>query len=306
MNKLQANVCLLCVTFCWSTEVIIFASIPGDVHPFATTCITSAIAAVILAFFFRKRIADGVRSSGNRVFRDSILLGVINCLYNALYIYGLKYFDVSSGAFTLCMTAVVLPVVLLIIREKVSKKTWLSAMLITAGMFFALAGTVRGEQLIGLLIIGAGSVLRAVYIVLLNKKASEHDPVTLSTLVTSAICLAGLVIWFIGDHRLFMGIEWTGSMVASFFIYGYFVAGFAMTLNIFAQRGTTAATATIIYSLEIVFSVIWGAILPPNLITPVAITPRVAVGVMFVVAGGIVEVIDFRNMRGKGAARLEK
>ena len=48
MNRLQANICLICVTLCWSTEVIIFSCIPADVSPFATTFICNTIAALIL------------------------------------------------------------------------------------------------------------------------------------------------------------------------------------------------------------------------------------------------------------------
>ena len=52
MNKLQANLCLICVTMLWSTEVIIFACIPDDVVPFATTSITNIIGALLLFLCF--------------------------------------------------------------------------------------------------------------------------------------------------------------------------------------------------------------------------------------------------------------
>jgi hypothetical protein len=48
MNKFQANICLVCVTLLWSTEVIIYACIPDSVVPFATTSITSMIGAALL------------------------------------------------------------------------------------------------------------------------------------------------------------------------------------------------------------------------------------------------------------------
>ena len=56
MNKLQANICLVCVTLLWSTEVIIYACIPDSVIPFATTAITSLIGAALLFLCFFKRI----------------------------------------------------------------------------------------------------------------------------------------------------------------------------------------------------------------------------------------------------------
>ncbi len=35
MNNLQANLCLLAVTLCWSCEVAIYSVIPDGVNPFA-------------------------------------------------------------------------------------------------------------------------------------------------------------------------------------------------------------------------------------------------------------------------------
>ena len=99
MNKLQANLCLICVTLCWSTEVIIFACIPNDIVSFATTAITNAIAAIILSACFFKRVKAELKRSTKKLLLRCLLLGVLNCIYNTLYLQGLDYFDVSSGAF---------------------------------------------------------------------------------------------------------------------------------------------------------------------------------------------------------------
>ena len=56
MNRLQANICLLCVTLCWSLEVILYACIPGGTPAFATSCVTClageafVVAAVALVY----------------------------------------------------------------------------------------------------------------------------------------------------------------------------------------------------------------------------------------------------------------
>lgn len=130
MNRLQANICLICVTLCWSTEVIIFSCIPADVSPFATTFICNTIAALILTVCFFRRIRTVLSRYGKKILLRCLLLGVLNCGYNTLYQYGLNYFDVSSGAFTFSMTAVILPVVLITMRKNVAVKTWVSVALV--------------------------------------------------------------------------------------------------------------------------------------------------------------------------------
>lgn len=297
MNKLQANLCLICVTLCWSSEVIIFACIPDDILPFATTAITNAIAAVILAACFFKRIKTELKRSSKKLLLRCLMLGALNCTYNTLYLYGLDYLDVSTGAFTFSMTIVVLPVVLLTMRKTVTKKTWLSVALALSGIVIALGSDLANLQNAGILIMLAGCIIRAVFIVKLNDYAKENDAVTLSTFISAVVAVISYVIWIAFQPATFGAIPWSGTIIASLFIYSYFIIAFAQTLNIFAQKRATAAGATIIYSLEIAFSLIWGAVLPDTLVDRVIPTPLQIVGALLIVAGSMIEILDFGGKR---------
>ena len=92
MNRLQANLCLICVTLCWSTEVIIFACIPDDVLPFATSFITSAIAAAILAACFFRWIAVEMKRAGKEILLRCLLLGVLKAAYDIMFFVRAKIF----------------------------------------------------------------------------------------------------------------------------------------------------------------------------------------------------------------------
>ena len=295
MNRLQANICLLCVTLCWSTEVIIFACIPDSVPPFATTCITSIAGALLLCLSFLKRIKETIRREGAGLFRRSLLLGVLNCAYNLLYLYGLKYFDVSSGAFTLSMTAVVLPVILFTARRKVSLKTWISAALVFAGILLAVGTNAGVGQFIGGVLIAAGCIIRAVYIILLNDYSASGDPVSLSAVISAIVGVLSAVLWLITDPKGFGILPWNTQIIASLVIYSYFIVAFAQTLNIFAQKQSTPANATIIYSMEIVMSVLWGTVLPASLIDRTELTPWIICGLVMVVLGNLVVLIPSRQ-----------
>ena len=303
MNKLQANLCLLCVTLLWSTEVIIFACIPNDVVPFATTAITNLIGAALLILCFFKRILKAIRKDGKKLLLRGLLLGVMNCAYNVLYLYGLDDFDVSTGAFTLSITVVVLPVLLLMRKTGVSKKTWLSAVLVLIGIMAALSRNLINISVQGLLIIIAGCIIRAVFIIQLNRYAREYDPVSLASVLVLTVGVLSFFIWLFIQPTTFAAIPWNSQIIASLFIYAYFIVALAQTLNTFAQRRATPASATIIYSLEILFSVIWGAVLPENLIDRVIPDINIIIGVIFIVLGNIVEVIDFSKFRRRKEAR---
>ncbi len=297
MNRLQANLCLICVTLCWSTEVIIFSCIPDSVLPFATTFICNAIATVVLAACFFKRIKREMSKSSKKILLKCLLLGVLNCAYNALYMYGLKSFDVSTGAFTFSMTVVVLPVVLLTMRKSVGAKTWISVALVLSGIVIALGGSLTQIPYAGLLFMLLGCIIRSVFIVKLNDFAREHDSITLSVFISAFVAVICFVIWFVLQPSTFATIPWSSTIIASLFIHAYFIVAFAQTLNIFAQRRATATESTIIYSLEIVFSLIWGAVLPENLVDRAIPTPFHIIGAVLIVAGSLVEIIEFKGKR---------
>ena len=295
MNKLQANLCLVCVTLLWSTEVIIFACIPDSVAPFATTAITSMIGGVLLLLCFFKRIMAALKNGGKKLLLTSVLLSVLNCGYNVMYQYGLKEFDVSSGAFTISMTVVILPVILMMKRQNVDKKTWISAILVLAGIVISYLGKLGTISVPGLLMLIGGCVIRAYYIIRLNEAAREFDPVPLSALIAVIVGIFSFVIWFVMQPATFGAIEWDTRIVASLFIHAYFIVMFAQTLNIFAQRNATPAAATIIYSLEIIFSLIWGMTMPASIVTPITPDVFMLIGAAFIVLGNLAEILSFKR-----------
>lgn len=289
----------------WSTEVIIFACIPDDVVPFATTAITNIIGALLLFLCFFKRIAAAVKKDGRQLLLRVLLLSVLNCGYNTMYLYGLNTFDVSTGAFTISMTAVILPVILLMRKRNVERKTWLSAVLVLTGIVVSYISKIGSISVFGLLVMIAGCILRAVYIIRLNDYAKRYDPVAVSALIAALVGIFSYVIWLFIQPATLGAIQWNAQIVASLFIYAYFVVAFAQTLNIFAQRRTTPASATVIYSLEIIFSLIWGMTMPANLVTPVSPDVYMLIGVVFILLGNLTDVLDFsRISKRKEAPRI--
>jgi drug/metabolite transporter (DMT)-like permease len=285
--------------------VIIFSCIPDSVLPFATTFICNAIASVILAICFFKRIKRELHHSGKKLLLRCLFLGALNCGYNTLYLYGLNFFDVSTGAFTFSMTVVVLPVVLLTMKKSVRAKTWVSVALVLVGLGCALFSNMKEIHPMGIALMFVGCIVRAVFIVKLNDYAKDHDSITLSTFISIVVSVISFIMWFILQPSTFSAIPWSNTVIASLFIYAYFIIAFAQTLNVFAQKRATAAEATIIYALEIVFSLIWGFILPETLIERVVPTPFYIIGAAMIVAGSMIEIVDFKGKR-RGVIDAEK
>ena len=238
-----------------------------------------------------------MKRAGKEIILRCLMLGILKAGYDIMYLYGIKYFDVSTGAFTFSITVVVLPVILLTMRKNVGKKTLISVAFVVSGIVIALGSTITGTQLPGLLLMIFGCTIRAIFIVKLNDFAKKYDSITLSVWVSVVGAVISFIIWIIIQPSTFAAIPWSGTIIASLFIYAYFIVAFAQTLNIFAQKRATAAEATIIYSLEIVFSLIWGAVLPETLIERVIPSPFHIIGAVLIIVGNLVEIIDFSKFR---------
>ncbi|MBQ6454507.1 MAG: DMT family transporter [Eggerthellaceae bacterium] len=305
MNNLQANICLLAVTFCWSCEVVIFSIIPDDVNPFATTCITSLIGAVLLGACFAKRIVTAFRQDRWLLIRRIAALSAMNTAYSVLFLVGLDYFNVSTGAFTISITAVVLPVMLLVMRRGVEVRTWISAICVLVGIIVVMLPAYEPSQIAGLAVMGAGCLIRALYIVKLNDYAKEHDPLTLATGMSGLNAVFAFVPWFIMQPTTFAALPWSNDLVAAYFIYGYFVIAFTISLNMLAQRRATPAQATIVYSTEIVFSTIWACCLPASIVDPVELSVPIVAGCALIIIGNLVEVLPVGSRKEKAESTPE-
>lgn len=306
MNNLQANICLLAVTFCWSCEVIIFSIIPDGVNPFATTCVTSLIGALLLVACFARRIIAAFRTDRWLLARRILALSVMNTAYSVLFLIGLNYFDISTGAFTLSITVVVLPVMLMVMRRGVGARTWISAGCVLVGIVVVMLPTIEPSQLEGLGVMGIGCLIRALYIVKLNDWAREHDPLTLASGISGVNAIIAFFPWLAMQPTTFAALPWSTDLIAAYFIYGYFVIALTISLNILAQRRATPAQATIVYSTEIVFSTIWATCLPATIVDPITLTLPIVIGCALIVIGNLVEILPIGSKREKPAEEAAK
>lgn len=300
MNTLQANICLAAVTLIWSFEVMIHSVIPEGVNPFATVCVTSLIAALLLGSYFFKRIGLVLQTQRGPFLKRVALLGILGVSYNALYLVGLDDFDVSTGAFTTSMTVVILPVLLLVMRRGIEKRTLISALIVFSGILIVVTSNTQTEDLRGLAVMAVGCLIRAIYIVKLNDYAREHDPITLATGISAVSTIAAFIPWFFMEPTTFFSLPWNTELIAAYFVYSYFIVALATVLNVYAQRRASAAHATIIYSQEIIFATIWATALPGGVLESAPLTPPLIIGCLLVVVGNLVVVMR------RGALKDEK
>ncbi len=286
------------MTLCWASEVVIYACIPDEVPEYATMCVTSLAGTALMLVPFWGRVAAAVRKAGWRFVLTMLGVAALSAAYNYHFIAGLEFFGVVDGAFASCMTVITMPFVMLAMRRRVAPETWLSVALVGVGVVLALVPTFRAEQAPGLFMIGVGSALYALSVVLLADFVRKYDPVAVVVLRKGLMGVYSLALWYAADPRLFAGLPASRTLFAGWAVYAYFAVALAQTLNVFAVRLVPAENATAIGSLKLVFTLVLGIVLPAGLIMRIELSPCVVVGAAFVVAGSLAQILDFGALRG--------
>ena len=297
MNRLQANLCLVCVTLFWSSEVIIYSCIPDGVSEFATMSVASLSGTALMLVPFWRRVVGAVRNGGWRLLAAGLFVAVLSAVYNQHFISGLKFFDVVEGAFAYCLTVITTPFVMLAMRRRIALGTWVSVAIVTAGILLVLLPSLGAANLEGFAVMLVGSVLCSIVTILLVDLVRKHDPVAVAVIREGFMAAISLVLWFLKDRSMFAGIPVSNTLLAAWAVYTYFIVVLALVLNVFAMRRVSPANATVVYSLEVVFTLALGVVLPAGVVDHVELTPHVLAGAALVVAGSLAEILNFG---GKG------
>ncbi len=167
---------------------------------------------------------------------------------------GLVYTTAGKAGFITGLYVVIVPLMGLLWREKTSTGTWIGAVLATIGLYLLCvteAMTISYGDLLEL----AGAFCFAIHVHLVGKLGSRMDTLQLS-FIQSMFCSILSLIFALSLET----IEFEGIKMAIFPILygGIFSVGIAYSLQIYAQKSSHPAHASILLSLESVMAAIGG------------------------------------------------
>ena len=171
------------------------------------------------------------------------------------------YTTVGKSGFITAMYILIVPILGLLLGQKVGRSVWLGVVLSLVGLYFlCLSGGVGGVNLGDLLTL-ACALFFAMHIQYVARVGGETECVRMSCvqfLVNALLSAVGMA--------LFESPSW--SAVASCWLpilhAGVLSGGVAFTLQIVGQQYTSPTLASMLLSLESVFAAIFGAILIPS------------------------------------------
>lgn len=259
-SNLKTDLLMLLTAAIWGSTFVAQQLGMDSVGPFSYTGSRMLIGVLMIAPLWSWR--GGPFSSipvhpSRGLWGAGLLLGLV--LFSAINLQqvGLLGTSVSNAGFITGLYVVLVPVLLRLGGQHVTRQAWIAVALATAGLYFLSvkpgAGIAAGDWLqLG------GALLWAVHVLLVGRLTRRHDPLRLSVLqylvaglLSLAVALAQETITLDGLWQAAGAIAWGGVLSI----------GVAYTLQAIAQRDAVASHAAVIYSSEGLFSALGGWIM---------------------------------------------
>ena len=188
-----------------------------------------------------------------------ICCGIMLCLAGNFQQFGIKYTTVGKAGFITACYIIIVPIIGVFLKKKCSPFIWIAVLLSLCGLY--LLCLTPGEGLAvgkGELLLIIGAVLFSGHILVIDHFSPLVSGIKMSCIqfftcsILSAVCMA--LFETVNVSNLLHA--WIPILYA-----GFLSSGVGYTLQIIGQKGLNPTTASLLMSLESVFSVLAGWIL---------------------------------------------
>lgn len=271
-KKMQSNILLLITAVIWGSAFV--AQKAGAVlEPFTYNGIRMLIGGLVLIpviFIFKKvngeSDAEKKSEEERQAERKTLLIGglccgLALCIASTLQQFGL-YFDADAGkaGFITSLYIVIVPVLGLFLKQKVKPIVWGCIALGAVGFYLlTMAGKGEGFTLhTGELFVLICAVAFSCHILVVDHFSPKCDGIKLSCIQFLFCGIIGIICMFIFENPVWADIVdcWLPILYC-----GVFSSGVAYTCQVLGQKHAEPSVASLIMSLESVFSVIFGALI---------------------------------------------
>ncbi len=199
----------------------------------------------------------GKAQSRRELIIGGIWCGVVLCAASSLQQIGILYTTVGKAGFITALYIVIVPVLGIFMKKPTGKLLWISVGLAAAGLYF-LCMTESFSVNPGDLFVLLGALLFSVHILLIDRFSPRCDGVKLSCIqffVCGILALIPALLWERPEPAAVVS-AWAPVLYA-----GVLSCGVGYTLQVIGQKGLDPVTASLILSMESLFSVLAGWIL---------------------------------------------
>ncbi len=261
-KQLQGSAVLLLATFIWGTTFIAQSVGMDHIGPFtfqAVRCALAVIGLLPIIWLFDKKEHKSFRKGwmDKRLWKAGILCGIPLFLACNLQQIGIVYTTAGKAAFLTAMYIILVPVLGLFLKRKLSYMVPISVAVAVAGLYLLSFAGVSKINIGDILLLGS-AMMFAVQILAVDHFAGDTDAMRLNCL-QAAVCAVGsaIITCFAEDVRVTSLLNcWFPLCYA-----GFLSMGAAYTCQIIGQKHVEPTAASLIMSMESVFAVLAGWII---------------------------------------------
>ncbi len=273
-NNTGKNTLLLALTaLIWGVAFVAQSVGMEYVGPFTFNAVRFLIGGLVLlplVVFSKKKNASNAEGTvsglveetetyhrGGALFWSALCCGVALCVASCLQQIGIGYTTVGKAGFITAMYIVIVPLLGIFLKKKTTWLVWFSVILATVGLYF-LCMTESFRVGRGDLYVLACALVFSMHILLIDHFSLRVDGVSLACgqfLVSGVIAGVAALLWEQLDLSSILA-AWAPILYA-----GVLSSGVGYTLQVVGQKGVDPTVASLVLSLESVFSVLAGWIL---------------------------------------------
>ena len=285
MNRLTANISLYIITFFAAVQYAFLANVPDTVSTFAFLSVTNLIGFLILLCVFFRELS---RLDKKQV-TQSIVLSLELFGFNVFLMLGSRGMSATIVACVLSSYFAFIVLISFLVFHKVPEKNKLTGVLIMLlGVFFMMEMNVRGMLQLKILWLVLADVFFAMYLLTAEKYATTSNPSILAMGQTLFNFLLTTILWA-GESMILkkpFTLPADPTFWGSVFFISFFIRGLYGIVQIYAQRYTSPLNVSIIFSTEIIMTMLVSPLLAQFFGTqPEKITPLRILGALLMMAG---------------------
>ena len=260
MNKLEANVSLFIITFFAAIQYVFLKNIPDSVSHFAYLSITNAVGFVLIFAVF---IGELFRIDKTQVIQ-SLVLSVELFGYNIFMLLGSTGVDAGVSACVLSAYFMFIPVLsFLIYKKKPEKNILLAIAVVLLGLFLFMDLKLSSLGSVNVLYLWIADIFFAAYILTTERLTAKSNPAILAMGQLFFNFVFAFAAWLLQSAFDKSGLEipkdsafWGSVLFISFFIRGLYGV-----VQIYAQRYVSAFNTSLIFSTEILMTMLMSPVL---------------------------------------------
>ncbi|MCD8002326.1 MAG: DMT family transporter [Clostridia bacterium] len=264
-QKMKCNLLLLLTAFIWGSAFVAQSVGMDYIGPFTFNSIRNFMGGIVLLPVIRmRRKKQRAKSAGEKIGTETrelktLIIGGICCgavlaAASSLQQIGLIYTGAGKAGFITALYILIVPVIGLFLGKKAGKKIWVCVALAVFGMYF-LCITEEFSIANGDIFVLLSAVAFSVHILVIDYFSPKTDGVCLSCIqfFTAGVLCAVPMILIEQPAAAEIAAAWLPLVYA-----GVLSSGVGYTLQIVAQKHTNPTVASLLMSMESVFSVLTG------------------------------------------------